>query len=85
MGSLRIGAGSRFGTGWVGVRGVGVSAGKLSLWGRACRVARRSRAGNSQVVQDLAHGIGFSDHGQDLHAAVALRAGQSVDQKHPFQ
>ena len=73
------GAGSRFGTRWIGVEGVGVFTEKLSLWRRTCRVARRSRAGDPQVVQDLAHGIGSSDHGQDLHAAVALRAGQGVD------
>src|ERR1039457_5450771 len=58
---------------------------KLGLRRGARGGAGRGFAGNSEVVENLAYRLGFSDGGQNLHAPLALRACQRVCQEHPFQ
>jgi hypothetical protein len=58
----------------------------LRRWARGGRA--RGFTGDSEVVQDLAHGFRLDDGGQDLRAPTTLRTGQTgqrVCHEHAFQ
>ena len=51
----------------------------------ACGGRARGFTGDSEVVQDLAHGFRLDDGGQDLRAPTTLQTGQRVCHEHAFQ